>query len=101
MTEPLVFLETARMVVEAGPGGVPWDHSETGTPLSSEARAGWEPLPGPSLCLSLPVGGGLGGGCRAGGGGSSRETVTPRCFVNCFSQLVCSGLGLERHRMEV
>ena len=33
--------------------------------------------------------------------GGSRETVTPRCFVNCFSQLVCSGLGLERHRMEV
>lgn len=28
-------------------------------------------------------------------------TVTPRCFVNCLSQLVCSGLGLERHRMEV
>lgn len=92
MTKPLVFLEMARMVVEAVPWGVPWDHSETGIPLSSEARAGWEPLPGPSLRLWLPVGGRLGGGCSAGGGGCGgrqQGAVTPRCFVNCFSQLVC------------
>lgn len=69
MTEPLVFLEMARMAAEAVPWGVPWDRSETGIPLSSEARAGWAPLPGPSLRLWLPVGGGLGGGCSAGGGG--------------------------------
>jgi hypothetical protein len=86
-----------------------------GTPLSSEARVG-SGAPPRSTPVPVQV---LAGGCSAlavvvvvvvvvvvamvggGSGSSSRETVTPQCFVNCFSQLVCSGLGLERHRMEV
>lgn len=84
MTKPLVFLEMARMVVEAVPWGVPWDHSETGIPLSSEARGGLGAPPRPISALWLPV------GRRArpvaavpvvvAAAGGSRETVTPRCL---------------------
>lgn len=87
------------MVVEAVPWGVPWDHSETGIPLSSEARAAGSPSQAHLCACGCPWAALLGGGCSAGvvvaAAGGSRETVTPRCFVNCFSQLVCSGLGLS------
>lgn len=93
----------ARAVVEAAPGVIP------GRQLS---LTGSEPPthPGPAglcACVCPWAAGTLGAAVvvamavAVAAAGGSRETVTPRCFVNCFSQLVCSGLGLERHRMEV
>lgn len=83
-----------------------WWRRQRGVIPGEVALPSWKPglalsPPGPAGLRACVCPWAVGTLVAVAAAGGSRETVTPRCFVNCFSQLVCSGLGLERHRMEV